>query len=381
MSHVPHHPSAGNPSPRLVVWEVAAACAEGHQAEHKALSTTEGRDLIEQIAASGPPHPALLLTNAALPRRADLLELVRYARACELHVSLAPARAPQLGAADLRAWKDAGVGALILALDGSTPELHDRLHHAPGAFACIVAVGRAAQALGLALQIRSTITRANLADLPSLFALVRGLEPTAWHASFPGSTDWAHVGKTIAAVDYEAVLNFLYDAGRFLRVTTNAGRHFRRVALQRVVLEAWHLSAEHHMRLNNTYRRLKAGLHAVTWGAGRPPTMVGRHSPTLHRSQVLIAHQGDVFIDGDRAAWAGNIREAPLADIYARRGLTRPPQAEERCIRCEFQRMCGVVQLRLSPLPEKEWAEPACAYEPGTFAFVSDVLALAGIHV
>jgi len=31
----------------------------------------------------------------------------------------------------------------------------------------------------------------------------------------------------------QAVLNLLYDVRRFLRVTTNASRHFRRVTLQR----------------------------------------------------------------------------------------------------------------------------------------------------
>jgi len=223
------------------------------------------------VASFGTPRPSLLLTGADPLERPDLCDLVRYATRQELPVTISLSGTPLLTAARLQGLKDAGASAITLALDGSTPELQDSLQCMAGAFAQTVAGARAAHAMGLPPTIVSTVTRANLLDLPNLLALVRDLGVTTWHVSFPNPNDWAHTEDAIDPPDYEAALNLLYDMRRFIRVSTNASRHFRRVTLQRMVLEAWNLPAEHYMRLNATYLRLKARLHAVTWERGRPP--------------------------------------------------------------------------------------------------------------
>jgi AdoMet-dependent heme synthase len=352
------------------------------------LSFAEGCDLIDQVAAFGTPSPLLLLTGDDPLQRPDLCDLVRYATRQELPVAISLSGTPLLTVTRLQHLKDAGASAITLALDGSTPELHDGLQRMAGSFAQTIAGTRAAHAIGLQPTIVSTVTRATLLDLPDLLALVRDLGVTTWHVSFPNPNDWAHAEDAIAPRDYEAVLNLLYDMSRFIRVTTNASRHLRRVTLQRMVLEAWNLPAEYHMRLNATYSRLKARLFAVTWERGRPPPAgYGRHTPSpscVPGRCLFVAHQGDVFPDDDRSHVAGNVRETALVDIYYQSPVFRTPLdrpiLSARCNHCEFRWMCGAGQAWLNMLTGGSWDEPLCAYEPGTFPFVSDVLALAGVN-
>jgi AdoMet-dependent heme synthase len=382
--------------PRLVIWETLPARdtadwypreATGTQLAALPLSFAEGCDLIDQVAGLGTPRPSLLLTGDDPLQRSDLCDLVRYATRQELPVALSLSGTPLLTAARLRRLKDAGASAITLALDGATPELHDHLQGMAGSFAQTIAGTRAAHASGLPPTIVSTVTCTNLLDLPDLLALVHDLGVTTWHVAFPNPNDWAHAEDAIAPPDYEAVLNLLYDVRRFVRVTTNASRHFRRVTLQLMVLEAWNLPAEQYMRLNATYRRLKARLHAVTWDQGRPPPAgYVQHTPPLGcvpGSCLFVTHQGDVFPDGDRGHRAGNVRETTLVDIYNQSPAFRMPLDRPilpaRCNRCEFRWMCGAGQAWLNTLTGGSWDEPLCAYEPGTFPFVSDVLALVGI--
>jgi len=383
--------------PRLVIWEMLPARyladwdsqgATGIELASLPLSFAEGCDLIDQVAGFGTPRPSLILTGADPLQRPDICDLVRYATRQELPVTISLSGTPLLTATRLQDLKDAGASAITLALDGSTPELHDNVHHMAGSFEQTVAGARAAHAIGLEPTIVSTVTRTNLLDLPDQLALVRDLHMTTWHVSFPDPHDWAHIEDTIAAQDYEAALNLLYDIRRFLRVTTNASRHFRRVTLQRMVLEAWNLPVEYHLRLNATYRQLKARLFAVTWERGRPPpTGYIQHTPPpnyVPGSCLFVAHQGDVFPDGDRSHRAGNVRETALVDIYHQSPAFRTPPdmpiLPARCSHCEFRWMCGAGQAWLNMLTGGSWDEPLCAYEPGTFPFASDVLALAGVN-
>ncbi len=382
---------------RLVIWETLpprdsadwySQGATGTEIASLPLSFAEGCDLIDQVAGFGTPRPSLILTGADPLQRPDLCDLVRYATRQELPVTLSLSGTSLLTAARLQDLKDAGASAITLALDGSTPQLHDSLQRMAGSFEQTVAGARAAHAIGLQPTIVSTVTRTNLLDLPDLLALVRDLAVTTWHVSFPNPNDWAHADDTIAPPDYEAVLNLLYDVRRFLRVTTNASRHFRRVTLQRMVLEAWNLPAEYHMRLNATYRRLKARLFAGTWDRGRPPPAgYIQHTPLpswLPGNRMFVAYQGDVFPDADRFHRAGNVRETALVDIYYQSPAFRTPPDRPilpaRCNHCEFRWMCGAGQAWLNTLTGGSWDEPLCAYEPGTFPFVSDVLALVGIN-
>ena len=68
----------------------------------------------------------------------------------------------------------------------------------PGSFDLTIAGWQAAQAIGLKIQINSTVTRYNLPDLPRLFALVRRLGAMTWRVFFLVPTGRARADDQIS---------------------------------------------------------------------------------------------------------------------------------------------------------------------------------------
>lgn len=376
--------------PFLVIWETTQACdlacrhcrAEARP-EHDplALSFEEGCALVDQVESFGRPRPLFILTGGDPFKRTDIFDLVSYATEQGLPVAVSPSGTPLLTVANLRRLKEAGARAISLSVDGSAPELHDDFRQVRGSFEWTVNGWRAAQAIGLKLQINTTVTRYNLFDLPELFALVRDLGAMTWSVFFLVPTGRAQSEDNISPEDYEAVMNFLYDASKFIGVKTTEGHHFKRVVLQRGVLDARGLLAEDYLPLNDTYRWLKDGLDAVTRGQALPaPADRIRRTPMHVNSAegfVFISLQGDVFPSGYLPLSAGNVRQTSLVDIYRQsplfQALRDKSQLKGRCGHCEFRWVCGGSRSRAYALTGDVLAEePFCVYEPGTFPFVSD---------
>jgi radical SAM protein with 4Fe4S-binding SPASM domain len=208
-----------------------------------------------------------------------------------------------------------------------------------------------------------------------------------WSVFFLVPTGRAQSQDDISSDDYEAVMNFLYDASKFIGVKTTEGHHFKRVVLQRAILDARGLPPEDYLALNDTYRRLKDGLDAVIQGGNLPtPADRIRRTPMHVNSAegfVFISHQGEVFPSGYLPLSAGNVRETSLVDIYCHsplfQALRDKSQLKGRCGRCEFRWVCGGSRSRAYAMTGDVLAEePFCVYEPGTFPFVSDLQELAG---
>ncbi len=86
-------------SPHLVFWETTKACSLACRhcrasAQTEALpgelTTVEGRELIDQMAAMEGAAPILVFTGGDCFERADLDELVGYATSQGVHVGIAP---------------------------------------------------------------------------------------------------------------------------------------------------------------------------------------------------------------------------------------------------------------------------------------------------
>ena len=110
----------------------------------------------------------------------------------------------------------------------------------PGSFDWTVNGWKTAQSAGLKLQINTTVTRHNLFDLPKVFALVRELGVMTWSVFFLVPTGRGQTEDEISPEDYEAVMNFLYDASKYVSLKTTEGHHYKRVVLQRSYLEEHH---------------------------------------------------------------------------------------------------------------------------------------------
>ncbi|HEX9114534.1 MAG TPA: TIGR04053 family radical SAM/SPASM domain-containing protein [Anaerolineae bacterium] len=384
-----------NDRPFLVIWETTQACdlacrhcrAHAHP-EHDtdALTFEQGRRLIDQVEALGMPRPMFILTGGDPFKRADIFDLVKYASDRGLPVAVSPSATPLLNPENLQRLKDNGTKAISLSLDASTAEMHDNFRRVPGSYDYTINGWKAARAIGLKLQINTTVTRYNLWDLPRLFALVRELGAMTWSVFFLVPTGRGLPEDEISPADYEAVLNFLYDASKYISLKTTEGHHYKRVVLQRTALEARGLAPKSYMALNDTYDRLMAGLAEVTAGTEPPahPDRMRRAPMHINSGEgfVFISLRGEVFPSGYLPVSVGNILEKPLGDIYREsplfQALRDPSQLKGRCGQCEFNGICGGSRSRAYAVTGDVLAEePFCSYQPGSFPFMADVEELA----
>lgn len=408
-----------NQRPFMVIWETTQACdmackhcrAEA-QPEHNphALSFEEGCALIDQIADFGTPRPLVILTGGDPFKRQDIFALTRYAADKGLPVALSPSGTPLLTPENLGRVKEAGCKAISLSLDGSCPEIHDVFRGVPGSFDWTVNGWKTAQQLGLKIQINTTVTRHNLYDLPKVFSLVRAIGAMTWSVFFLVPTGRGQAEDEISPDDYEAVMNFLYDASKYVSLKTTEGHHYKRVVLQRALLEKRQLPVKEYMRLNGTYDRLMEGLRAEiaavqverpAGAAGYPHAKPGsqenqpasrspdrmRRAP-LHVNAgdgfVFISLLGEVFPSGYLPVSGGNVRRVHLKEIYQNTDLFRSLRNQKalkgRCGECEFNPVCGGSRSRAFATTGDILAEePYCAYQPGSFPFSAEIPELAEI--
>ena len=379
--------------PFLVIWETTQACdlackhcrAESQPNHHPdMLSLVEGKRLIDQVYDFGKPHPLFVLTGGDPFKREDILDLTAYAAEKGLPVALSPSGTPLLNKENLTKIKEKGCKAISLSLDGSTPRIHDVFRGVDGSYDWTVNGWKTAHELGLKVQLNTTVTRYNLFDLPDMFALVNELGVMTWSLFFLVPTGRGLVEDEIKPDDYEAVLNFLYDASKYVRLKTTEGHHYKRVVLQRSYLERNNLPFENYMKLNSTYFKLREGLDKHIQNM-KPTTATHdqmRRAP-MHVNAgdgyVFVSLLGEVFPSGYLPVSAGNVRQKPLMEIYQDSDLFQAMRDKDtlkgRCGRCEYRYVCGGSRSRAYAMTGDYLAEePFCSYEPGSFPFEEALL-------
>lgn len=377
-----------NLRPFMVVWETTQACdlackhcrAESQPNHHPdALSYDEGLRLVEQVVDLGMPHPLFILTGGDPFKRTDVFDLTEYAARRGLPVALSPSGTPLLNAENLKRLKQAGCKAISLSLDASTVAIHDAFRGVPGSYDWTINGWKTAREIGLKLQVNTTVTRYNLEDLPDMFALVRALGVMTWSLFFLVPTGRGSAEDEISADDYEAVMNFLYDASKYVSLKTTEGHHYKRIVLQRAYLEAHAFPVEKYMNLNGTYYRLTEKLHRYTSEMPSKEQEAERMRRTpLHINAgdgfVFISHLGEVFPSGYLPVSAGNVRRQSLKDIYQGSTLFKALRDKDtlkgRCGQCEYRFVCGGSRSRAFAMMGDYLAEePFCSYQPGSFPF------------
>ncbi|MFD9677214.1 TIGR04053 family radical SAM/SPASM domain-containing protein, partial [Streptomyces sp. NPDC059981] len=345
----PRHAVAERPF--IVIWEATRACqlaclhcrAEARtERDPRELGGAGARRVMDQVAAFGRPAPLFVITGGDPFQRADLTDLVAYGTSLGLRVAVSPSGTPTLTRENLSAVRDAGAVALSLSLDGSTAARHDAFRGVPGVYDRTLEGWRAARELGLKVQINTTVTRDSLEDLADIAALVRREGAMLWSGFVLVPAGRGERLDSLTAGETEDVLHFLYDCGAVLATKTTEGHHFRRVALQRSILDA----RGERPRLGALYGRL--GERAARLGlfegrrrpVRRPPMDV-----SSGRGFVFVSHTGEVHPSGFLPLSAGNVTHHPLTAIY--RGsalfttLRDPSLLRGKCGACEFKTVCG----------------------------------------
>lgn len=386
------HPSQDtNVRPFMVIWETTMACdlacmhcrAEAiNQKDPKRLTTDEGKMLLDQIKQFGKPYPIVVFTGGDPFKREDLFELIEYGTEIGLSIAVSPSATPLLNNENLKSIRTAGAKAISLSLDGATPESHDTFRGVKGSFQMTLDGWRMAQENGLRVQINTTVTRYNLHELPEILKLVRKQGVMTWSIFFLVPTGRGLVEDEITPAEYEDVMNWLYEASRYIRVKTTEGHHFKRVVVQRTILDAKGDDPVESMGLGETYAQLCEQLDQYTSDMLLPQDSAPvRRTPmniNAGNGFVFVSRRGDVFPSGFMPLSAGNVREQTLPEVYQDtplfQSLRKPNEFHGRCGECEFNTICGGSRSRAyamtgDPIGE----EPFCMYEPGSFPYPSEL--------
>lgn len=137
----------------------------------RGLRLTECRRVIDDMAAFGIRDVALSGGEPLL--RPDWFELATYARSCGLTVSVST-NGTLVSERVARQIAELETDVQV-SLDGATPEVHDEFRGVPGTWARAVRGVRNLVAAGVSVTIGTTVTTANIRQVPALCDLARDL--------------------------------------------------------------------------------------------------------------------------------------------------------------------------------------------------------------
>jgi len=339
-------------APLVLTWEITQACdlecihcrAEARPDRDPCeLSTQEARRVIDRVAAFTPRAPILVFSGGDPLKRPDLTDLVEYARSVGLHAAVTPASSPLLTRAIIERLKAAGAERMALSLDGATPAAHDSFRGEVGSFATILRAARHARAIGLPIQINTTVTKTTASDLPAIAHLVEHLGAVMWEVFFLVPVGRGALLEALPAPETEQLLEWLYarqqDAS--FRVITVEAPQYRRVAHR------------------GERARGKRGVRVGSTGDGK--------------GFFFISHLGEIYPSGFLPVVAGNVRTDDLVDVYRNSVLFRALRDYDglkgKCGVCEYRSICGGARARAFAVTgDYLEADPFCAYLPRRYA-------------
>lgn len=307
-------------TPLLVTWEVSQAC--GLECDHcraeaqpdrdpAELSTSEGKALIDQVAAFGDPSPILVFSGGDPLERPDLYELIDYAVASGLPTAVTPAPTRKLTPEVVYRFADAGVHRMALSLDGPDPESHDSFRGEAGSYRNVQRAAAWAEEAGLPIQINTTVTATTVEYLPAIAEQVADLGAAMWEVFFLVPTGRGTELEQLSPERADEVMRWLY-------------RHQREAPYRVITVEA------------PQYRRVAREV------AGEDVT-VG--STRAGSGFVFVGHTGDVYPSGFLPQSAGTVPEQHLVDVYRDAPLFEQLRDTAgfsgRCGECEYSEVCG----------------------------------------
>jgi len=344
-------------APFIAIWETTRACAlacvhcraEAIPRRHPdELTTAEARRLLDSIRRFGDPPPLVVLTGGDPLRRPDVEELVADGTARGLSVSLTPSGTAAVTETRLRALRDAGLARLAVSLDGSSAESHDAFRRVRGSYRHTLRILEGARALGLPLQINTTVCRQTVDDLPAIARRVETFGIALWALFFLIPVGRAQAEQALDADAVERVLAWAADltARAPFAVKTTEAPQFHRVLSGRTPAPG---PAPAPARVRSAMR---AG-RAVTDGNGF----------------VFVDHVGNICPSGFLPLVTGNVRSHDLVAVYRDhpvfRRLRDPAALGGRCGRCGYRETCGGSRARAYAATGDPLAEdPGCAWDP-----------------
>lgn len=357
--------------PFTVAWELTRACAlacrhcraEAQPRRHpEELTFDECVAVIDQLAAMEPA--VLVLTGGDPLMRPDLFEIAECAIDRGLAVSVSPTTTVLVTPERLIRLQHLGVKMIHVSLDGATPETHDSFRGFTGTYQRVMDTLGHLQRLGIPAQVGTTVTRANVDELPAIAATLERYGVRMWSVFFLVPAGRGKVEEMVDAATAERMWGWLADLdGRSsFAVRTTAAPQYRRTVLRRTTA-----GADGAVRLTGAGYQLRSA-----------PAGMETRGVNDGKGFLFIDHRGNLCPSGFLQIPAGNVRTERIAETYRDaplfRALRDPSALEGRCGRCRYADLCGGSRARaygvsgsyladdpLCALTEAEIASPALA--------------------
>ena len=359
-NHPAHHghnaEKDATPTLRLVAWEITRNCnlncvhcrAAATQGPYEGeLDTDACLKLLDDIAEAG--NPIVILTGGEPLLREDIFDIARYGTNKGLRMVMAP-NGTLVTAPIAKKLVDAGIQRISISLDGATKEVHDRFRGVDGAYDGALNGIREAKAAGLEFQINTTITKANLEEIPKILHLAEEMGAAAHHIFLlvPTGRGKYIVDQAIDAAEYEKTLNWFYDQREktSLQLKATCAPHYYRILRQRARKEGKTVTFQSH------------GLDAVTRGClGGTGFCFISHTGIVQPCGFLHVNSGDVTRDSFASIWRNS-------EVFRR--LRNFDELSGKCGACEYKKVCGGCRARAYEATGDYMAEePLCSYSPG----------------
>ena len=352
-----------NRAPRNVYWEMTIACdlACKHcradaisERDPRELSLDEAKAMLRDIKTMG---SMIVLTGGDPMKRPDLFEIIAYGRELDIPMSITPSTTQTITRDAVRQFKELGMAAMGVSLDGPTAEVHDAFRGVDGTFEKSRQTLAWAREFKIPVQVNTTVTQGTLPHLPAMYELLRT-------TAAPPVRRWSlfllvPVGRGTelgvpTADEVEQLFEWVYGEAKDapFHMSTVEAPHYRRYWTQRRLAEG--ASEE---ELGHAAKRMGFG---VRDGNG----------------VIFVSHQGDVFPAGFLPVpKLGNVRESLLSEIYrdhrALHELRNMDQLRGKCGACEFRWACGGSRARAWAMSgDVLGSDPLCSFQPEAAAVV-----------
>lgn len=345
-------------SPFIVFWEITQACdlvcrhcrASAQPDRHP--EEIEGdlcHELIRQIAQF-PRKPTLILTGGDPMKRNDIFDLIEWSTRAGLTVAMTPSATPLVTLKALHQLKNAGLSRIAFSLDGADASTHDGIRGVSGSFERTVWMIRNANAVGLPVQVNTTISRRNVNQVDTIAQFLSHFNINLWSVFFLIPVGRGMNEERIEPKQYEEVFQSLWQLAQTMpyAIKTTEAPHYRRFVLQRG---------------ENPQQGATEGA-----GSSRSPwrAPLGLNDG---KGCMFISHRGELFPSGFLPVEAGRFPRDSIISVYQDapifKALRNPDALGGKCGRCEFRKICGGSRARAFALTgDYLAAEPDCVYEP-----------------
>lgn len=351
-------------SPLMLYFEVTQACdlvckhcrASAQPESHPSELDTEKAIALLRQATEFPRKPNIVFTGGDPLKRRDIWRLLETAVQLGLNTALTPSATPLATSEALRRAKDIGVTALGVSLDGADAVTHDGFRGWEGSFARTLEILETARDLGFYIQVNTTITRRNHAQVDALAELLARYRIAMWSVFFLVPVGRGQTEERISAEEYEEVFARLWQQSlsRPYAVKTTEAPHYRRFMLRQV--------EQNRIPLDRRKIRSLVGV-----GDGR--------------GIMFVSHLGEIYPAGFLPVFCGLFPKASIVDVYQRhpvfQALRQPDRFRGKCGKCAYRYVCGGSRSRAYAVTgDYLESEPDCVYisEPDAAPILPETL-------